>query len=89
MPKLNVEFRQQAWGEYSEWSQRDPKIAKKVIALVNDARHSPFSGVGKPEPLRYKYLGYWSRRITDEHCLIYTVIDETLVIIRCYGHYDD
>jgi len=89
MPKLPVKFDPQAWDEYLEWLNRDPKITRKIGALITDIQRSPFAGIGKPEPLRYEYHRFWSRRITDEHRLIYNVVDETIFILSCHGHYDD
>lgn len=89
---MNIVWALDAWNEYVEWQSRDPKIAAKITALIADIRRSPFSGVGKPEPLKAELAGFWSRRITDEHRLVYRVVgkrgtDQRLEIIQCRLHY--
>lgn len=63
------------------------KLVFKVLELISDIQKTPFHGIGKPEPLRGNYQGYWSRRINDEHRLIYKVSDEKIEIYSCHGHY--
>ncbi len=77
------------WKHYLYWYEHDPQIVKKIHRLLQDMERTPFSGLGKPEPLKGKYSGCWSRRITDEHRLIYRVRDDVLEILACMGHYDD
>ncbi len=67
----------------------EPKLVKKIFDLISAIQKNPFEGIGKPEALKHDYQGYWSRRITDKHRLLYQVTDEEIVIIRCKGHYDD
>jgi toxin YoeB len=64
------------------------KILKKINSLSKDISRNPFSGIGKPEPLKYKYQGYWSRRIDGEHRLIYQVREKQILIAKCRHHYD-
>lgn len=86
-------FSEQAWEEYAYWLDNDIKIAKKIKELITVITKEPFSGIGKPEPLKYNLKGFWSRRITSEHRLVYQVTgkkgeDQTLTIIQCRFHYD-
>jgi len=80
-----------AWNDYIAWQSADPEIANKVNALIKDIRRDHFSGLGKPEPLRGDFQGFWSRRITGEHRLVYRVTgkasDEQLEIAQCGYHY--
>jgi toxin YoeB len=86
---MKIDFNsEQVFNDFYDWSVNDRKIAKKIMDLVKDINRSPFSGIGKPEPLKYDYAGYWSRRITDEHRLVYKVEDDTLTIVSCKFHYD-
>lgn len=80
-------FTPEAWEEFMEWSREDLKTLKKILELIDDASHSPFIGIGKPEPLKYQLKGCWSRRITQEHRLVYQVKDDLLIIIKCRYHY--
>jgi toxin YoeB len=68
---------------------RDKKIHDRIIVLINEIIRDPFKGIGKPEPLKYDLKGWWSRRITDEHRLIYKVTDTEIVILSCYSHYEN
>jgi len=85
----NITFTPEAFQDFTNWATQDRKIYRKIIALVNDALRQPFTGVGKPEPLKHQLKGYWSRRITDEHRLVYQVTDTDLIIVSCRFHYDD
>lgn len=76
-----------AWDDYLYWQSRDRKTLKRINLLIRDALRSPFSGIGKPEPLRENLAGFWSRRIDDTHRLVYTVERAALVIIACRYHY--
>lgn len=78
-----------AWGEYIYWQQHNRKMVEKIHQLLRDTERTPFSGLGKPEPLKGQLSGCWSRRITDEHRLIYRVRDDTLELLSCMGHYSD
>jgi len=70
------------------WRKRNPATAARIEALLADIRRSPFAGLGKPEPLKYLLAGYWSRRITKEHRLVYRVEAGTIYIAQCRFHYD-
>lgn len=77
------------WSDYLYWQRNDRKILQRVNELIRDALRNPFSGIGKPEPLKHHLKGWWSRRITQEHRLIYRVEGESLLIMQCRFHYDD
>ncbi|TFF33823.1 Txe/YoeB family addiction module toxin [Mucilaginibacter psychrotolerans] len=85
--KLELLWQSHAWGDYLYWQQTDIKVLERINALINDALRSPFKGIGKPEPLKGNLSGCWSRRITDEHRLVYKIRDEKLYIIQCRNHY--
>ena len=81
-------FVDESWEDYQYWLNTDKKILKRIDDLIKDISRNPFAGIGKPEPLKHKYKGYWSRRITDEHCLIYQVKGDEILILKCRFHYD-
>ncbi len=80
-------FRDRAWLDYLYWQQADRKVLKRINLLIQDIVREPFSGIGKPEPLKHDLTGFWSRRIDEEHRLVYTYIDGELVIVQCRYHY--
>lgn len=84
---MNLSFQDQGWEDLQYWITTDAKIAKKLIRLINASLNDPYKGIGKPEPLRYEFSGYWSRRINEEHRLVYTVVGEDLVIVQARYHY--
>lgn len=77
------------WAEYLQWQQTDKKVLERVNELIRDTLRSPFVGIGKPEPLRGNLRGWWSRRITQEHRLVYRVDGDVLVVMQCRFHYGD
>ena len=79
---------QDAWDDYLYWQQTDKKILQRINELIKDTLRSPFKGIGKPELLRGNFSGCWSRRINDEHWLVYAVRDNRLHILQCRFHYD-
>jgi len=81
-------FVDESWDDYQYWLNTDKKILARINDLLKDISRSPFKGIGKPEPLKHKYKGYWSRRITDEHRLIYQVKGNEILILKCRFHYD-
>ncbi len=87
MKKLQWDF--DAWEDYIYWQTQDKKILKRINQLIKDVVRSPFEGIGKPEPLKGKLSGFWSRRIDGEHRLVYIVGDHAILIISCRGHYND
>ncbi|EIC20506.1 toxin-antitoxin system, toxin component, Txe/YoeB family [Thiorhodovibrio frisius] len=72
---MMISWHPQAWEDYLYWQQEDKRILKRVNALVKDVQRNPFEGIGKPEPLKHEWSGFWSRRINDEHRLVYTYQD--------------
>ncbi len=84
---MKISFQDEGWEDYLYWQQQDKKILKRINALLKDITHQPFEGIGKPEPLKYTLSGYWSRRINDEHRLVYTVKDKHIIVIQCRYHY--
>ncbi len=72
---------------FQEWAFSDKKVFAKIINLIKDIERNPFNGIGKPEPLKHELAGYWSRRITDEHRLVYKVEEDKIIIISCKYHY--
>jgi toxin YoeB len=85
----NITFAPEAFAQFNDWATQDKKIHRKIIALINDILRQPFTGLGKPEPLKHELSGYWSRRITDEHRLVYQVTEAEIIILSCRFHYDD
>ena len=76
-----------AWDDYQYWQQTDKKVAQKINTLIKECQRTPFEGTGNPEPLKYKYNGFWSRRITGEHRLVYKAEENTLYIAQCRYNY--
>ena len=77
----------EAWNDYVCWQTQDKKTLKRINKLLNDAKRSPFEGIGKPEPLKENLSGFWSRRVDDTNRLVYAVDDSGLTIISCRYHY--
>jgi toxin YoeB len=84
---MKILFSSQAWDDYLYWQQTDRRVLKRINDLIRDIMRSPFAGVGKPEPLRHALAGYWSRRIDDEHRLVYKVDGDAVVIAQARYHY--
>jgi toxin YoeB len=76
-----------AWDDYLAWQSIDKKICKRINDLIKDIKRHPFEGIGKPEALRFEFAGKWSRRINNEHRLVYLVNDNDLIIFQCRYHY--
>ena len=83
----SCKFTPEAHKDYLEFKEQNPKIAERIGELIKDIRNTPFSGIGKPEPLKYNLNGCWSRRITQQHRLVYRVSGGVLEIISCKYHY--
>jgi len=81
-------FEGDAFAQFTNWVVEDKKIYAKIVRLIKDIDRSPYTGLGKPEPLRHDLAGYWSRRITDEHRLVYKVSEDAILIAACRFHYD-
>lgn len=84
---MRIIFSSQAWEDYLYWQQTDKKILKRINELIKVVSRTPFEGIGKPEPLRHGLSGYWSRRVNDEHRLVYKVEGEDLLMAMCRYHY--
>jgi toxin YoeB len=82
-------FVEESWEDYLYWQKTDTKKLKKINELLKDIARNSYTGIGKPEPLRFKYSGFWSRRIDEENRLIYRVIDDEIHIAKCRFHYDE
>jgi len=80
-------FSENAWDDYQYWIKTDKKILKRVNTLIQDIQRSPFSGIGKLEPLKHGLSGYWSRRINDEHRIVYKAADDSIFIAQVRYHY--
>ena len=78
-----------AWQDYVYWQTQDKKTLKRSNMLIKDIGRNPFDGIGKPEPLKGELSGFWSRRIDDEHRLVYVAEEDAILIIACKGHYND
>ena len=90
---MNFEFTINAWEDFEYWLEHDQEIVIKIRRLLKDIKRSPFNGLGKPEPLKYDLKGFWSRRVTAEHRLVYKVegkkgANQKCFIIQCRFHYD-
>ena len=88
---MKIVFADGAWEDFAFWLEQDRKVAVRIVRLIADIRREPFAGLGKPEPLRHDLAGFWSRRITGEHRLVYRVIGsgdaQELQIAACRYHY--
>ena len=85
---MELVWQTHAWEDYLYWQATDKKVLIKINELIKDALRDPFKGIGKPEPLKGNYAGYWSRRITDEHRLVYAIREKQLHILQCRYHYE-
>lgn len=84
---MTLTFSSQAWAQYLEWQRLDPKGLTRLNRLIEECRRTPFQGTGKPERLKQDLSGWWSRRITQEHGLVYRVVGDSLEIAQCRYHY--
>jgi toxin YoeB len=88
---MKTAWSEDAWRDYLHWQQEDEKILAAINELIRDVKRNPFKGLGKPEPLRHELQGWWSRRISGEHRLVYRVSgksgDQQLDIVQCRYHY--
>jgi toxin YoeB len=85
--KRNILFHIKAFEDYLYWQSTDDKLFEKINELLKDINRDPYRGLGKPEPLKNEYTGYWSRRINLEHRLIYKITDAEIIIASCRYHY--
>lgn len=91
---MDIVFTSHGWEDFEYWLEIDPGTAVRIKELLKSVKQNPFQGIGKPEPLKHDLKGYWSRRITSEHRLVYRVTgtkgdDQRCIIIQCRFHYDD
>jgi toxin YoeB len=84
---MNLVFSLQAWDDYQHWVQTDRKLVRRINELIKDTIRNPHDGIGKPEPLRHALAGFWSRRINDEHRMVYRVAGNNLEIAQLRFHY--
>ena len=84
---MKLIFSENAWDDYLYWQKIDQKIMKRINTLIREIQRSPFDGIGKPEPLKHDFSGYWSRRIDDEHRIIYKIERNSLLIVQLRYHY--
>jgi len=80
---------EEAWEDYIHWQTQDKKTIRRINQLLQDAARNGYTGIGKPEPLKGEFNGFWSRRIDEYNRLVYRIKDEALEILSCKGHYDD
>ena len=84
---MDIFWDKTAWEDYLYWQDNDKKVLPKINSLIKECQRTPFEGIGKPEPLRQNLTGFWSRRITGEHRLVYKSENEVLFIAQCRYHY--
>lgn len=84
---MKLIFAERAWEDYLYWQETDRKVLARINHLIREILREPFSGIGKPEPLRHALKGYWSRRITDEHRIVYKVEEDSLLLAQLRYHY--
>ena len=84
---MKVTFHDEGWGDYLYWQTHDRKLLAKINTLIKECSRTPFTGTGKPEPLRGEFSGWWSRRINEEHRLVYRKTEDGLLIAQCRYHY--
>lgn len=82
-----IKFASRGWEDYLYWQTADRSVLKHINQLIRDIQRDPFSGIGKPEPLKHHLSGFWSRRIDDRHRLVYAMEGDTLLIAQCRDHY--
>ena len=84
---MKLIFSEHAWNDYLHWQKTDKKVLKRINILIKDVQRSPFEGIGKPEPLKHALSGYWSRRINNEHRIVYKVSNDAMLIAQLRYHY--
>ncbi len=84
---MKITFSTRAWDDYLYWQSSDKSQTKRINALIKDVTRHPFEGIGSPEPLRREWSGYWSRRIDQEHRIVYKALDDGILIAQCRFHY--
>jgi toxin YoeB len=84
---VKLVFADEAWEDYLYWQKQDRKMVERINKLIREIQREPFEGIGKPEPLKHALSGFWSRRITDEHRVVYRVAGDSLLIAQLRYHY--
>lgn len=84
---MNLTFAPQAWEDYRYWQETDPQLLARIHELIKDILRNPYTGIGKPEPLKHALRGYWSRRINGEHRIVYRMVDGAILIAQLRYHY--
>lgn len=84
---MKLVFSDSAWEDYLYWQKTDKKILRRINGLIKEIMRTPFEGIGKPEPLKHALSGYWSRRINDEHRIVYKITEDTVHIAQLRYHY--
>ena len=84
---MKLIFADAAWDDYLYWQQQDRRMVERINKLIKEAQREPFAGIGKPEPLKHALAGYWSRRITDEHRMVYKIESDSMLIAQLRYHY--
>ena len=84
---MNKFFTDESWADYVFWQENDKRFIKRINELIKEIERTPFTGIGKPEPLKHHLSGYWSRRINEAHRLIYRVEEDRMIILSCRYHY--
>ncbi len=84
---MNILFTPDSWEDYLYWQKTDKKILKRINLIIKDINRTPYDGIGKPEALKFKLQGCWSRRMNQEHRLVYEITGSNLIIIACRFHY--
>jgi toxin YoeB len=86
---MDIQFTPSGWSEFQDLLQLDRKLFLRTVDLIEAVTRDPFSGIGKPEPLKHQLAGCWSRRINERHRLVYRVNGQTLIILSCIFHYGE
>ena len=84
---MKLIFSEEAWDDYLYWQKQDRKMVERINKLILDVKREPFSGLGKPESLKHALSGFWSRRITDEHRMVYRIEGDALLLAQLRYHY--
>jgi toxin YoeB len=84
---MSLIFSDAAWEDYLYWQQQDKRMVERINKLIKEAQREPFSGIGKPEPLKHALAGYWSRRITEEHRMVYKIEGDSMLLAQLRYHY--
>ncbi len=84
---MKLVFSERAWDDYLHWQETDRRLVARINLLIRDIQREPFRGLGKPEPLRHALQGYWSRRINDEHRIVYRIEGDSMLIAQLRYHY--